>query len=56
MEDKEIKHNYDNKSEDGNKSNYEEEFDLSKLEKGSKENRSQDINIVDSDMQVIKER
>jgi chromosome segregation ATPase len=57
LEEKEIKHNYDNKSEDGYKSNYEEEFDLRKMAKGAKEkNRSQDINIDYPGIQVIKER
>ena len=47
LEDKEINKNYyDTRSEDANKSNYEEEFDLRKMAKGAKDkNRSQDINI-----------
>jgi len=57
LEEKEIKHNYDNKSEDGYKSNYEEEFDLRKMAKGAKEkNRSQDINIDYPGIQTIKEK
>ena len=57
LEDKEIKHNYDNKSEDGNKSNYEEEFDLRKMAKGAKEkNRSQDNNIDYPGIQMYKEK
>ena len=57
LEEKEIKHNYDNKSEDGYKSNYEEEFDLRKMAKRAKEkNRLQDINIDYPGIQVIKER
>ena len=58
LEEKEIKKTcYDNKSEDGNTSNYEEEFDLSKLAKGAKEkNRSQDINIDYPGIQLIKEK
>ena len=57
LEEKEIKHNYENKSEDGYKSNYEEEFDLRKMAKGAKEkNRSQDINIDYPGIQVIKEK
>ena len=47
LEDKEINKNYyDTRSEDANKSNYEEEFDLRRMAKGAKDkNRSQDINI-----------
>ena len=47
LEDKEINKNYyDTRSEDANRSNYEEEFDLRKMAKGAKDkNRSQDINI-----------
>ena len=57
LEEKEIKHNYENKSEDGYKSNYEEEFDLRKMAKGAKEkNRSQDINIDYPGIQVIKDK
>ena len=58
LEEKEIKKTcYDNKSEDGNKSNYEEEFDLRKMAKGAKEkNRSQDINIDYPGIQAIKEK
>ena len=57
LEEKEIKHDYDNKSEDGYKSNYEEEFDLRKMAKGAKEkNRSQDINIDYPGIQAIKEK
>ena len=58
LEEKEIKKNcYDNKSEDGNKSNYEEEFDLRKMAKGAREkNRSQDINIDYPGIQAIKEK
>jgi chromosome segregation ATPase len=56
LEEKEIKKNcYDNKSEDGNKSNYEEEFDLRKMAKGARDkNRSQDINIDYPGVQAIK--
>ena len=57
LEDKEMKHNYDNKSEDGNRSNYEEEFDLRKMAKGAKEkNRSQDNNIDYPGIQMYKEK
>ena len=58
LEEKEIKKNcYDNKSEDANKSNYEEEFDLRKMAKGAKDkNRSQDINIDYPGIQAIKEK
>ena len=57
LEEKEIKHNYDIKSEDGYKSNYEEEFDLRKMAKGAKEkNRSQDLNIDYPGLQPIKEK
>ena len=58
LEEKEIKKNcYDNKSEDGYMSNYEEEFDLRKMAKGAREkNRSQDINIDYPGIQVIKEK
>ena len=57
LEEKEIKNNYDNKSEDGYKSNYEEEFDLRKMAKGAKEkNRSQDLNIDYPGLQPIKEK
>ena len=58
LEEKEIKKNcYDNKSEDANKSNYEEEFDLRKMAKGAREkNRSQDINIDYPGIQAIKEK
>ena len=57
LEEKEIKHDYDIKSEDGYKSNYEEEFDLRKMAKGAKEkNRSQDINIDYPGIQAIKEK
>ena len=55
---KEIRKNcYDNKSEGGNMSNYEEEFDLRKMAKGAKDkNRSQDINIDYPGVQAIKEK
>ena len=58
LEEKDIKKNcYDNKSEDGNKSNYEEEFDLRKMAKGARDkNRSQDINIDYPGVQAIKEK
>ena len=58
LEEKEIKKEcYDNKSEDGNLSNYEEEFDLRKMAKGAKDkNRSQDINIDYPGIQQIKEK
>ena len=58
LEDKEINKNYfDNRSEDANKSNYEEEFDLRKMAKGAKEkNRSQDINIDYPGIQTYKEK
>ena len=58
LEEKEIKRNYyDNKSEDGYKSNYEEEFDLKKMTKGAKEkNKSQDINIDYPGILHIKEK
>jgi hypothetical protein len=58
LEDKEIKNNcYDNKSEDQNRSYYEEEFDLRKMAKGAKEkNKSQDINIDYPGIQAIKEK
>ena len=58
LEDKEINKNYfENRSEDGNKSNYEEEFDLRKMAKGAKDkNRSQDINIDYPGIQTYKEK
>ena len=57
LEKNEIKHNYDNKSEDGFKSNYEEEFDLRKMAKGAKDKiRSQDNNIDYPGIQSIKEK
>ena len=58
LEDKEIKKNfYDNRSEDANKSNYEEEFDLRKMAKGARDkNRSQDINIDYPGIQTYKEK
>ena len=58
LEGKEIIHNcYDVKSEDGKKSNYEEEFDLRKMAKGAKDkNRSQDINIDYPGLQTLKEK
>jgi len=58
LEDKEINKNYyDVRSEDGNKSNYEEEFDLRKMAKGAKDkNRSQDINIDYPGIQTHKEK
>ena len=58
LEDKEINKNYyDVRSEDGNKSNYEEEFDLRKMAKGAKDkNRSQDINIDYPGIQTYKEK
>jgi chromosome segregation ATPase len=58
LEEKEIRKNcYDNKSEGGNMSNYEEEFDLRKMAKGAKDkNRSQDINIDYPGVQTIKEK
>ena len=58
LEDKEINKNFfDNRSEDANKSNYEEEFDLRKMAKGAKEkNRSQDINIDYPGIQTYKEK
>ena len=58
LEEKEIKKNcYDNKSEGGNLSNYEEEFDLRKMAKGAKDkNRSQDLNIDYPGVQAIKEK
>ena len=58
LEEKEIRKNcYDNKSEGGNMSNYEEEFDLRKMAKGAKDkNRSQDINIDYPGVQAIKEK
>ena len=58
LEDKEINKNYyDIRSEDGNKSNYEEEFDLRKMAKGAKDkNRSQDINIDYPGIQTYKEK
>ena len=58
LEEKEINKNcFDNKSEDGNKSNYEEEFDLRKMARGAREkNRSQDINIDYPGVQAIKEK
>ena len=58
LEDKEInKGYYENRSEDANKSNYEEEFDLRKMAKGAKEkNRSQDINIDYPGIQTYKEK
>ncbi len=58
LEEKEIKNNCGQyKSEDGNISNYEEEFDLRKMAKGAKDkNRSQDINIDYPGVQQIKEK
>ena len=58
LEEKDIKRScYDNKSEEGFKSNYEEEFNLKQLAKGSKDkNRSQDINIDYPGIQNIKEK
>ena len=58
LEDKEINKNYfDNRSEDANKSNYEEEFDLRKMAKGARDkNRSQDINIDYPGIQTYKEK
>ena len=57
LEEKEIKHNYDNRSEDGYISNYEEEFDLRKMAKGAKDkNRSQDNNIDYPGIQMYKEK
>ena len=58
LEEKEIKKNcITHKSEDGNRSNYEEEFDLRKLAKGALDkNRSQDINIDYPGIQSIKEK
>ena len=58
LEDKEIKKNfYDIRSEDGNKSNFEEEFDLRKMAKGARDkNRSQDINIDYPGIQIYKEK
>ena len=57
LEEKEIKHNYDNRSEDGYISNYEEEFDLRKMAKGAKDkNRSQDNNIDYPGIQIYKEK
>ena len=58
LEDKEMNKNFfDNRSEDANKSNYEEEFDLRKMAKGAKEkNRSQDINIDYPGIQTYKEK
>ena len=58
LEEKDIKRScYDNKSEEGFKSNYEEEFNLKQLAKGSKDkNRSQDINIDYPGIQHIKEK
>ena len=58
LEDKEINKNfYDNRSEDGNKSNYEEEFDLRKMAKGARDkNRSQDVNIDYPGLQNYKEK
>lgn len=58
LEEKEIRKNcYDNKSEGGNMSNYEEEFDLRKMAKGAKDkNRSQDINIDYPGVQAIKDK
>ena len=55
---KEINRNYyDAKSEDGKKSNYEEEFDLRKMAKGAKDkNRSQDLNIDYPGIQALKEK
>ena len=55
---KEIHRNYyDAKSEDGKKSNYEEEFDLRKMAKGAKDkNRSQDLNIDYPVIQTLKEK
>jgi len=57
LEEKELKLNYYNKSEDENKSNYEVEFDLLKMVKGSNEkNRSEDINIDYPGIQSVKEK
>ena len=58
LEDKEINKNYyDTRSEDANKSNYEEEFDLRKMAKGARDkNRSQDINIDYPGIQTYKEK
>jgi hypothetical protein len=57
LEEKEIKQNFDNRSEDGNRSNYEEEFDLRKMAKGAKDkNRSQDNNIDYPGIQMYKEK
>ena len=58
LEEKEINGTYyDVKSEDGKKSNYEEEFDLKKMAKGAKDkNRSQDINIDYPGIQTLKEK
>ena len=58
LEDKEINKNfYDNRSEDANKSNYEEEFDLRKMAKGARDkNRSQDVNIDYPGLQNYKEK
>ena len=57
LEEKELKLNYYNKSDEENKSNYEEEFDLRRMVKGSSEkNRSQDLNIDYPGMQDIKEK
>ena len=58
LEEKEINLNYyDIKSEDGKKSNYEEEFDLRKMAKGAKDkNRSQDLNIDYPAIQALKEK
>ena len=58
LEEKEINGTYyDVKSEDGKKSNYEEEFDLKKMAKGARDkNRSQDINIDYPGIQALKEK
>ena len=58
LEDKEVKKEcFNNKSDNGNLSNYEEEFDLRKLAKGVKEKiRSQDINIDYPGLQQIKDK
>ena len=58
LESKEIRNIiYDNKSEEGKKSYYEEEFDLKKMAKGAREkNKSQDLNIDYPGMVFIKEK
>jgi hypothetical protein len=57
-EENEINCNYyDAKSEDGKKSNYEEEFDIKKMAKGAKKkNLSQDLNIDYPVIQKYKEK